>query len=157
MDLSDFRTSRSSLEESITIPFGEDSSITVLPFKNRTFLNYFSRLRKPYEQLEKNGELPEDIGRETLARSMSEKLVIGWKNLRLPKDILVDDLPALAKKIKTVEKKKGEDKIVIPYSKENCFMILQHESYDDFRGWILQQSRNRSNWLDDEMEDDTGN
>ena len=156
MDLSDFRTDKRSLDEAATVAFG-DSSITIMPFKNRGFLNYFSRLRKPYEQLEKNGEMPEDIGRETLARSMAEKMVVKWDNLRLPKDLLEQELPEIAKKIKNLDKVDPNDKVEIPHSKENCYFILRHENYDDFRGWILQQARNRANWLDEDLEDDKGN
>jgi hypothetical protein len=154
MDLSDFRTEKAKLEEETTIHFGEDSSMTILPFKNRGFLDYFSRLRKPYEQLEADGNMPEDVGRETLARSMAEKMVTGWKHLRQAKSVFEGDFPALAKKTKDINKLKDDDKVEIPYSKENCFIILRHESYDDFRGWILKQSRNRANWLDLDMEGD---
>ena len=157
MDLSDFRTERNTLSEEAVIPFGKDSSISVLPFKNRDFLSYFSRLRKPYEQLEKSGDLPEDVGRETLARAMSEKLVTGWTNLLLPKSLFVEEFPQLVKKIKGLDKLSDDDKVNIPYSKENCFMILSHENYDDLRGWILQQSRDRANWLHKNLEDDAGN
>lgn len=157
MDLSNFRVEPASLKEASVIPFGEDSSISILQFKNRDFLNYFSRLQKPHLKAIEDDTADESLTRSLLARAMAEKMVVSWTNLRLPWDMFQEEFPAIAKKVKGADKFKDDDKVAIPYSKEHCFQVLNHENYDEFRGWIVIQSRARSNFLDGDMESDLGN
>lgn len=157
MDLTDFRVEPSSLNEPTTIDWGQDSSIDVLPFKNKGFINYFSRLQKPHQKLIDEDKAPAELTRSILSRAMAEKLITGWKNVRLPIEVLREDFPTLVKKIKGADSLKDGDKVEIPYSKENVFTVLNHEAYDEFRGWILIQSRTASNFVESADEEDEGN
>jgi len=168
MDLSDFRASSDLQRDGVTIPFGSYSTITIRSSSNQKFVSYWNKIKKKHNKEIKAEKLSDETGRALLARAISQRMILGWEFLVIPKQMYIRDFKEHVDKQGNpsaidLENKPAKHKdfdvpmVEIPYSKLNVFTVLNHGNYDSFRTWVMDQAGEISNFQEADFEDDLGN
>ena len=167
MDLSDFRADADLQRDGVTIPFGSFTEITIRSASDEKFSSYWNKLKKRHQREIDNEKLPAHVGRELLAKAISQRMVLGWKFMVIPKSMYENDFGQIPKEAIIIpgqlECKPAEHKdfdmemVEIPYSKKNVFTVLNHKNYGSVRGWLMVQASELANFQNEDFEDDLGN
>lgn len=78
-DINDFKLDKDAKADGVWIEFGGGASFKIASFDNPLFTDAFRKATKPYADLGK--EVPEDDQLEIMARTMSQFVVLDWKNV----------------------------------------------------------------------------
>ena len=158
MDLSDYRADADLQRDGVSVPFGSFTEIVIRSASDEKFVNYWNRMKKPYRREIAAEKLPTATGRELLAKTIAQRMVLGWTFLVIPKSMFDEDFKESTLESKPAKHKDFEVPMVeISYSKKNCFILLNHENYGTFRGWIMEQAGEISTFQNKDFEDDLGN
>jgi hypothetical protein len=158
MDLSDFYADTDLQRDGVTIPFGSWTEITIRSAADEKFASYWNKLKKPHQKEIDAEKLPERVGRELLARAISQRLIVGWKFLVMPKVMLVNEFEEGEIETKPAKHDDFDREMVeVVYSKSNCFAIMKRKAFNSFRAWVMNQATDIANFQHDDFEDDLGN
>lgn len=110
-----------------------DIEVQVRSTSSDTYQRALERLQKPYLPMIRRQALPEDIARNILFRSISQGLLVNWRN---------------------VFDKEGKE---IPFSEQTAFEILSRISMRDVADEILEAARMRETFTNEHFEDSEKN
>ena len=120
MDLGDFRANAEKQKDGVELPFGTHATIRLRSTSDPKFMNLWSRLMKPHELESKKNKLPEFIGREILAKAISQRLVVDWTNMLFPKWMVARDFQSSLDISEVKQEDHWEHEMVeIPWSKKS--------------------------------------
>ena len=108
----------------------DDMEFSIRPLSYKPFQKRFDMLMKPYKRNASAGKVSEQKCTEILARAVSEKLLDGWKNMRISEIVVKSDFTEFKGK---ADKDGG---VTIPFSIKNAFTILSHPFFKRYLLWI---------------------
>jgi len=114
-------------------PYVEDVELLIGGSSQQEYANYIRRATKPYQNLIRRDQMPDDKAQEIMVRGAARYLLLGWKNLQ-------DD--------------NGED---IPYSEDKAHELLSDPRLRDLYRFVTDMSNENSLFAEDQEEDDRKN
>lgn len=99
--------------------------------ENFRYLKAFESALRPHRRLIEMGAFPEDEGRDLMIDVYSSTIVLDWQGIR------------------------GRDKVLIPFSKENCVAMLK--KIPALFAFVQEKANNFSNFRDGDIEDEIKN
>jgi len=124
----------------VIFPYGS-ATWSIKPLSDKGFQKRFDVLMKPYKRLAAKGKVDEERCSELLAVALSETIVTGWEGVYIDKEDMNEDFPNW--KYKANE----EGQCKVPYSRENCCLILSHVNYKDLLLWVKDMSTSEADYI----------
>lgn len=132
MDLNDFAVDPAKEVEGVWVPCG-DAELKLGRINSNTYFDYLGTLREPHIKAVRRGqELAKDVAEGMYNRALSEKVLLGWKNLKI----------------------NGKP---IDYSKDMAYKILSDKRLVMFRSKVVELAGELSRFALDNYEELEGN
>lgn len=131
--LSSLKTNVVQEEEGVWVPYAQGIQLRIARYGNRSFKARMERLTKPHLRQIRKNSFPEEEAQKFLNECLAHHVLLGWKGLD------------------------GENGKPLKYTPDEALKILSDPEYQDFYNDVVELSKDRQLFKEQDMQDAEGN
>lgn len=133
MKLNRIRQDLDKASKGVWLPYVEDVELLIGSTSQQKYQNYIRRATKPYQNLIRRDQMPDDKAREIMVRGAARYLLLDWKNLQ------------------------NDDGSPLPYSEDAAYAILIDQRFQDLWRFVSDMANENAVFAEKLEEEDRKN